>query len=249
MAVGDQYNNNKKKSTNVLTYSLVNFSNPTGVDQTKISIDFWGNLLKVSIAPKSEKSSGDYASYDHENAGAMYLSHIKVRQLAGIISKYLEDSSLEINEGVRSKNSIISFHNSLAGSDGACLAIRTFNDAGQLESSYAYEFKNDFHYSLKEFDSLQNEKKTYNNLVEIQAFNQSLIQFADVINGAIAHTVLEYGKFENSRMQTKLNGIAKKLGIEWAQEGAYNSTPSAPRRFDAAGSSPSVGKSYSLDEI
>ena len=256
MALGDNYDNNNKKQRNVNTYSLVNFANPNGVDATKISFDFWGGLIKVYISPKMENSNTDYAKYDHDNSGAVYLSHVKARQLANIFKMYIDDPvAFPGSLGINTKNAVIALHKTLQGSVGPCVSIKIFNESRQLESSFAYEFKNDFHYALKDFENMEEDlNKVFDNNVEVETFYALLIKFADNINGAVAHSVLEYGKFDSSRSQSKLNAIAQKLGIEWAQKG-YNNK-STTNLFNDSGKSnnskpnkPSPGRNYTIDDI
>lgn len=247
MALGDTYNNNNSnKRKNVNTYSLVNFANPEGVDKTKLSFDYWANMIKVSIAPLKEGGNSEYNSYDHDNAGNIYLTHIKARQLAAIIERYIKDPvTFPDNAGVNTKNSVIALHKTLNGSAAACLVIKVFNDSKQIESSYAYEFKNDFYFTMENFEDLETEyDKVFDNTSEIMSVYSLLMQFSDTINGALAHSVLEYGKFNNTKINSTLGSIAKKLGVE------YNgySNKSNTNVFEGTGNT-KPGRTYSLDDI
>ena len=250
MALGDTYNNNDdKKTKNVNTYSMVNFANPEGVDKTKLSFDFWGNLMKVSIAPVKESKGNGYNEYDHENAGKVYLTHMKARQLAAIISRYPADPvGFPDNAGVNTKDSVVVLHKTLNGSTGPCLVIKKFNESGQMEASFAYEFKNDFHYAVENFEDLEKDyDKVFDNELELASVCAIFAQFAETINGALAPSVLEYGKFDQGKVMNGLYKIADKLGVQ-LNGGYSNGGGQKTDVFSGSGTS-KPGRRYSIDDI
>lgn len=220
MALGDTYNNNKKDyegKNSPTVYSKFSWSNTESkIDPSRLSPTFWNGMLKLAIAPLKPNSNPDIIEFDHENAGAVYLTHIKAKMLADEITLFLSNMEAYKNQGVTSGSGLVSISNGkeLAGALTPCLIIRSIDESGKSVASFLYEFKSDYHYSIRNY----NEKdasfdKFYNVNLEIEMLRDLLLEYHISMSGALAYSVLEFGKYEAGRTTAKLDGIAEKLGV------------------------------------
>lgn len=224
MALGDTYNNNERKNYSPSVSSGYRFSNPeSNIDKTSLSFTYWNKLLKVSIAPRKE-TEGDTIAFDHENAGSVYLSHTKALILYKEIVKFLEGykkGKVPKNAGVTSGNEGLIYicTGEEFNVEGPCLVIRKVDENGKCTSTFVYEFKRDTHSSIidytektAEFNSIAYE------MLEIEQFANLLKSYYEAMTMAVAYSVQEAGKYDNSRINTKLKLIGDKLGVEFAKQ-------------------------------
>lgn len=220
MALGDTYNNNERKNYSPSVTSGYRFSNPeSAIDKTSLSFSFWNKLLKVSIAPRKE-TEGDTIAYDHENAGAVYLSHSKAyifhKEIINFLDAYKKGASPK-NVGVStgSEGLIYICTGEEFNANGPCLVIRKIDENGKSTSTFVYEFKRDaqsvVNYSEKttEFES---------NIFEFNEIEQLAVllkNYYDSMTMAVAYSVQEANKYDNSRINTKLKIIGEKLGVDF----------------------------------
>lgn len=219
MALGSdnnyQSNSGKTKYREPEVYSCYNMSNVEGVDPSALSFSFFRNLLKVSIAPKIANPTGD-KMWDHDNATIIYLTHTKARMLREEIDKVL--SGEKFNGGVNSgTDGLISFSDGKEiGSNYYCLIIRKIDENGNISSTYAYEFKSEYHYGISNFDSSNStHDKDYFDNLEIEQFKCLLEDYYRSMTNALAYTVVNNLRFDMSRINTKLTDIAEANGITY----------------------------------
>ena len=221
MSLGDVYNNNKndrKVSNDPTVYSPYKFSNSeSDIDPSAMSITYWNSTMKVSISPKKNVPNGEIA-FDHDNAVSIYLSHTKARILAEEIKAFKEGKinsvSVDTNKGLLSISNGKEF-----GVNSYFMVIRTFDQENNtVNSSYAYEFKKRYHYAIRNFDekNMDNFEKVYYDEIELDQFVTVLEEYYKAMTGAMAFSVIDQSKYNNSRVQTKLDSIAMKLGIDWS---------------------------------
>ncbi|MGL5327906.1 MAG: hypothetical protein ACRDD7_01470 [Peptostreptococcaceae bacterium] len=229
MALGDMTvaNNNKKNYSPVL-YSAYKFSNAESVvDQTILTPTFWNGMLKLAISPRKNTGNTEEVSWDHDNAIAMYLSHIKARLLYNEVCKFQQDMNAFNNVGVPSGAGLISISNGKEfGINNPCLVIRKLDaQTGQVESSIAYQFKYDYHYSIRNFEEKTSDfDKIYDNNLELEMFKDLLKGYYEAQSGAVAYSVIDAMKFDMSRLNTKLTAVGEKLGVEMG--GGYKNNQS-----------------------
>lgn len=221
--LGDTYNNNKydrKANNDPTVYSPYRFSNTDGIDPSQLSISFWNSTLKVAISPRKNTSNGEPA-YDHDNAASIYLSHTKARILAEEIIAFKKGKINNVS--VDTPKGVISISNGKEfGVNSTFVVIRTFDlENNTVSSSYAYEFKKGFHYGIRNFDekNLNDFEKIFYDEMELDQFLTVLTEYYKAMTGAMAFTVIDQMKYNNSRTQTKLDSIAMKLGIDWSNGG------------------------------
>lgn len=227
MALGDTYNNNEKKNYSPSVTSGYRFSNAeSAIDKTALTFSFWNKLLKISIAPKKEIES-DVVSFDYDNAGSIYLSHTKALMLYNEIMIFLEDykaGNAPKNVGVPSGNEGLIYicNGEEFNADGPCLVIRKIDEKGHCTSTYVYEFRRNTHYTIKNYIEKTAEFDTnFYNELEIEQFANLLKSYYESMTMATAYSIQEAGKYDNSRMNTKLKIIGEKLGVDFTKQ-SYN---------------------------
>lgn len=227
MALGDVYNNNrgdKRFNNDPNVYSPYKFSNTEGLDPSSLSITFWGSTMKITIAPKKNTPNGEI-SFDYDNGISVYLTHTKARILAEEIKAFLNG---KINNcGVDTNKGFISISNGKEfGTNAKFLVIRSFdNENNTVSSSYAYEFKEQYHYSIRNFEEKKiNFEKNYYDDIEIEQFVTLLEEYYKAMTGAIAFTVIDQNKYNNSRINSKIEMIANKLGVEFGGDKSSSSS-------------------------
>ena len=230
MALGDTYNNNEKKNYSPSVSSGYKFGNPdSNVDKTALSFNYWNKLLKISIAPKKE-TEGDTIAYDHENAGSVFLSHRKAFILYKEISNFLELYNKGLptpkNAGVSSGSEGLIYicNGEEFNAEGPCLVIRKVNDKGESTSVFVYEFRRNVHSSVINYSekTADFEANTYA-VLEIEEILNILKSYYEAMTMAVAYSVKEANKYDDSRMNTKLKVIGEKLGVEFGRQNNSNS--------------------------
>lgn len=240
MALGDSnYNNNdnnERKFYEPIVYSPYGVSNTEGVDPSALSFQFFRGLLKISISPmKAGAKPGDKNLWDHENAASVWLTHTKADMLAREIRAVMGNPNSIDNAGVATGvDGLISFSTGKElGATAPCIIIRKIdNNTGTVIASYAYQFRTQYHYALRNFDPNNPagcEKYYYDNL-EIDMFITLLEDYAKAIGGAQAYATLYAAKFDIQRNNTKMGLIMDKMGIE--MKGNYNRNRSQGSFFD-----------------
>jgi len=218
MALGEQYNNNKKFVEPVV-HSRYAFSNPNSkVDQTRIGFDFWAGLLKVTVSPKKGENSEGFSTWDYENNISIYLPHTKAEMFKEELIKFLNNKNEYNNSGVGAGAGLISISNGKEyGIDCPVITIRNINEQGAVQASFAYQINQQYYFAIKNFNEKEPskyEKEYYDNL-EIEQIIKLLDSYVKATSGAIAYSVIENNRFNNSRINTKLDLTCEKLGIEF----------------------------------
>lgn len=245
----NNYNNNKK-TYSPKVFSQYKMSNPeSNVDATSFNPSFWNNMLVLSISPLKEVTDGK-ATYDHDNAASVYLSHTKARLLYDEICLFQQNPELYNNVGVDSGAGLIRLTNGKEfGVNSPLLVISKMDrNTGELVSSYAYHFKQDYHYTIRNFDQDTFEfDKIFNNNIEIEQLKTLLVQYYEAMSGAMAYSIVENMKYDMSRINTKLDKCAEGLGVEYKANNRSNSNKSSGSLF-----SNKEGRNFSsstIDEI
>ncbi|MGL5752613.1 MAG: hypothetical protein ACRCXT_18900 [Paraclostridium sp.] len=221
MSLGDtnnSYNNNKKKPYQPKVYSPYKMSNTeSAVDQTQFSTSFWNNMLVLTIAPMVQNNGKDIA-FDHDNAASIYLSHTKARMLHDELEMFIQDPHQFNNVGVNSGMGLIYISNGAEfGVTTPVLVVSKINpETGVPESSYAYQFKQSYHYSIRNYDgNTADFDKIYHDNLEIEQLKTLLRSYYEAMTGALAYTVVDNMKYDMSRINTKLDSCTEKLGVEY----------------------------------
>lgn len=225
MSLGAQNQNfskntdNNKKQYEPTVYSPVQFKNPKGIDPSELSFTFWNRMLKINISPKKDEKPGDkYPTYDHENNISIHINHLKARMLYNEIEEFLKDpnkiNSIGINSGTAG---LLTISNGKEfGVNSPVMVIRKMDEAGNVNTSYAYEFNaNDYYTTIRNFDE---KSKKYDTVampnLELIVLQDLLRAYYESANYAAAYAVVDSMKFDVSRINTKLELLLDNAGIK-----------------------------------
>lgn len=265
MPYGNYSQNNQKKGPyDPTVYSAYKFNNAmSAVDKTQLSCQFWNDSLRIMIAPRNADSPDDQPTFDTKNSISIYLNYMKARMLADVLRKFLEDPEKYDNTGVVAGSSVISF---TTGKDFSSkfpmVIIRKVDESGNITSSFAYEVKGDYYFSIQGFTEKSNGQYDQNFYpeIELQCLLTLLEEFYKAQTKATAYSVLDAFKYDQYRMSMKINRIGEKLGLDMN----VSSNGSAPRSSStsyfsrnngassSSGSSESYGSGYTsatLDDL
>ena len=219
MSLGSTYNNNQNSNRNtpeVTVYSGYRMNNAESqIDATCLTARFWKTNLCLSINPR-KNTGNDEVTFDMDNGITIYLSHTKARILKNELELFLKDPVTYNCSGVNSGAAVITISNGVEyGKNTPVLTIRKLNDESQVVASFAYEFKSNYYFALRNYDG-----KNYNTAadeyknIEIEQLITLLDQYVLSATGAQAFSVLDNGKFATARTNAKIDAIAASLGVE-----------------------------------
>ena len=211
--------NNKYEAPTV--YAPVRFRNPEATtDPSELSFSFWKNMLKVVISPKLEERAGDqYVMYDHnsQNNASILLSPMKAKMFHDDIIHMMEDDGIDSTGVTSGASGLITFSNGKEfGVDGYMLVIRKLDENGNVQSSYSYQFnKPEYYFSVRNYnESSHDYDRISHDNMEINYFLQLLEDFSNSQNFAYAYSNIDAGRFNFGRINTKIEMVMDKLGIE-----------------------------------
>lgn len=226
MALGSTYNNNAQKSNapDLSVYSNYRMNNAESkIDATCITFRFWKSNLCIGIFPR-KNTGNDEIAFDMDNGITIYLSHTKARILSNELKLFLKDPVTYNAVGVPSGQAAISISNgSEYGKDVPVVTIRKVNSNGEVTASFAYEFKTNYYYSIRNYDgkNFNSNYEDYKN-IEIEQFISVLDEYVKASTNAIAFTVMDQRKYSYTRMDNKVEAIAAALGVDPAKSGNNN---------------------------
>lgn len=245
MALGNNYDNNKKNQYMPVYYSEYGAGNKdSNVDPSAIGYSFYNRMLKITISPL-KVGNGNQISYDHDNAAIVWLTHSKARLLHDAIQKVLngETSNVGVPTGVEG---FVRFSDGKElGVNNYCLIINKINENGEVISGYAYEFKAKHHYHVENFNPADKSthKKVYNHNLEVLQLLDVLKTYYMSMTGAYAYATMDGMRFNTNTSNTKMDLIMSKLGIDY-KPGTTSRQSSGSSYFDRGGiSSEADGRS------
>ena len=250
MALGE----NKRNDFHPTVYGY-QFSNPEAkVDKTALTFNWWNKMLKLSIAPKLN-NGGDYSQYDHKNAISIYLSVQSAKALQIVTEDFVAwlkenaGQGKEYNRAIQVKNGIVLLSNGgfIHQPDTPCVVIAKINESGKVESSYAYEFKIDYQFSIEGYNpedgSYRSDTSLFTNM-EPELMVLAIDQYVKAVTGMVAGSVVN----ELQPMRDAQRKIADKLGVSLGNFSGGQSTRTSYFN-NQAGASESQPASSTLDEI
>ena len=218
MALGDN-TNNRKQNYEETYYSRLKFTNYE--DKKMVSFSYWKGFLKICI--NNVKESGVGVEYDE--IAAIHLSptkaHILKEQL--IYFRNMEDSattnkSFGVDTGIGETKNFIAIGNTASSTENDAqrvLSIGKVDINGNLLEGNEFNFNHQYHFGI-EWSNLQAMECTtnYNDNTELDMLIILLEQYVIAMTGATAYSVMDLGRFNNSRINTKIELVMNKLGIE-----------------------------------
>ena len=241
------YNNNDNYRPSNTTYSSVSFPNPDFMDGSRLSISYFNKLLTVSIAKKSGGNNTEYPTYDTENQKDIYLSLPKAKILYDLIQKLKNDDNIhnvcvETNKGLLMISDGKEFN-----SESPCLVIYAGAEDGSV-LQWIYQFKPHYHNGAYNYDiDSKDYQKIYFDDLELEAFENALLQYYNAGTYAIAASVMEASMYKRQAMVDKINAIAEKVGVQPSNGGGnYSNHTSFISNDDSknSGSNDIIPKEY-----
>jgi len=229
MALGQNtYNNNNEKEVyrpSVYGYSMSNTESE--IDVTNLSFSMWKGTLKIAIAPRIENDKSENPSWDRKGAALIYLNHSKARIFAETLKGFLKSPKTFNQRGTNAGQGLITISTGEEfGKSAPCIVIRKINEAGQVESSYAYEFKRNYHCAIEKFDEktgeFSSDYDSFKNL-ELLQFITMLESYYNAMTGAVAFSVVDNMSWSQNRIDESLNKIASGVGVELYSQKAAKS--------------------------
>ena len=208
------YNNNDKTPV-CTTYSGVSFSNPeSNLGQTKISINYFNKIMKISIASRNNNgSNNEYATYDNDNAVSVYVSNIKARILYLLIEKKLLADPEVHNVCVELKNGLIKVSDgSEYGSSNYCISISYASEDGSVHE-IVYETKSRFHTGALNYTNGSYQTESFDD-IELETFMMTLDEYYKASSYAVAASVWEANMYRHEYEINLIKSIAEKCGVQ-----------------------------------
>lgn len=249
MALNDYDQNNKKeyKPTHYSNYRMSNIEST--VDQTVMTFTYWNGALKISIVPLKPGSNAENVAFDYDNAIDIYLNHSKAYILASEIERFMADPERFNSSGVPSGQGLITISNGKEfGIDCPCMVVRKIDEQGLPTSYYVYQFKNDYHFSVRNYDAKQGSfDKVTDDYADMEIYQLKLLleEYYKAMTGAVAYSVVDANRYEQRKIMNSLNSICDKLGIQSYGNGGH--TKSSTSVF--ANSKPTNYSSASLSSV
>lgn len=226
-------NNNRNDTFEPTFYSPYRMNNgDSAVDKTCLTLNYWKQMLKISINPRKNTGDNGDMLFDMENNISIFLNHTKAAILSNELKNFLKDRVTYNGAGVSTAQGVITVSNgSEFGVETPILIIRKLDEVGNVISSFAYEFKTNFHFSIRNYNGGKDFVKdfeSYNDL-ELKELILVLDEFCKATTYATSYTVNEKMRYNQDKMQGTINSIAEKLGIEVPRSGmrrrsGYSST-------------------------
>ena len=233
MALNDNYNGgyNKghgsysKEDKRPQSYSMYSsMYNTAGVDPSRLSIDYFSNVMKISIAPmvKEGNSETGVPSYDYNNSISVFIRQNEARILKSEIEYFISDPVAFNNSGVAMRSGIITINNGKEyNTHSPCIIIRKVDDNGKVVSSYLYECNTDNMFSIRNYNEAKNtfDKVTVDyQYTELYHIIEHLNAYLSASTNAVAHSVLDNTRFVNNRLNTKIDTIGAAMNIKFGGE-------------------------------
>lgn len=244
MAAFGNYGQTNLNTPTVYGYAL--FNKESTIDKTMMSFSMWKTTLKIGIFPLIE-SDNDEVKYDKKNGTSIFLTPTKARIFSTILQNFKQDPVKFNNNGVPAGQSLITIVNSSEFNKpeaGPAIIIRKISAEGQVESSYAYEIKKNFHNAVVGFNEktgkFDQDFTSYNDL-EIDMIITQLEEYYKAMTNATAFTVID-GTYQT------FDKIASKIGVDlnagYNGGGGYNKSYFNNRSADTGNTAAAGAASY-----
>lgn len=209
-------------------YGSAFFNKESTVDKTMLSFSMWRSTIKVGIYPLID-TDDDQVKYDRKNGLAAFLTPIKALMFSKILRDFMRDPKANHSRGVPSGAHLLTIEDPTLPNGfnkpnaNPIIVIRKVLEDGTMESSYAYEIKNDPSNSIREYND------------KTGAFTRDPISFKYVELEMIAIQLEEYVRaMTNAQafsttdtLYPVFDKLASKLGVDIsqnAQQGTYKNS-------------------------
>lgn len=194
------------------------FNNPeSNIDQTTLAFGYWNRMLKMTIAPKRPQTNPELpVTYDMEAGITVFLSFSKAKMLAEELKKYLENPNEFETRGIPTGKGLILISNGQEyGYNGPVLTIRKTNETGMTVSAYAYQFKTDYYYAIKNYkdDGTFLKDTAGYEFMEVNMVIDLLEKYYIEMTYATSYVVNDQMQF-TGRMMDKIDAIMSAVGAQ-----------------------------------
>ena len=200
-----------------------------------LSFSFWKGNLKISISEIKESYSG----VEYEELAYIHLSPNKAQILKAQLIDFmnLEDTattniSVGVDTGMNDTKNFIAIGNTNTSTDDdiqRTLCIGKVSPDGKVLEKTDFNFNHQYHFGIKWTDvrTMDCETKFRDN-TELELFIIVLDEYIKSMTGAMAYSVMDMGRFDYSRINTKIELVMNALGLEvkGSSKPNYNSSNS-----------------------
>lgn len=217
---GNNSGNNGNRPFENTYYSRFRLKNGNDV----INISYRSGLMILDMG--SIGSEG----FKFNSAIQIYLSPMKAHMLVSQIHAMLEyrkgdnidpNKGFGVNTGMGEKVSFIAF--STDADKIIYITIGKFDNQGTITESYKFALNHNYNYSL-EWDNVENNNlsKVYDEDAEIIMLMNAIEDFSRSMNGAIGYAVADTARWDQHRLNKRIDQMFDKMGIERQSYGSSN---------------------------
>ena len=252
MAIGDNgTNNNNGKMYENTYFSRLRFKNADS--KLALGVSFRSGLLILEISELQDQNG-----FKYEPLQSIFLSPTKARLFADEIRKFkdylysgeiIPNKAFGVNAGMNEKVSYIAIH--ADESKNIYITIGKIDGNGQIIEQATMALNKEYHFAL-EWDNIQTMElsKVYNDDLEIGQLIDVLDDFARSMNGAIAYSAIDLGRYDLGRVLKKMDPIYDKLGIERKNSGTNGGSYGRSNSFlDNVGRSGSNSNHTTIEDV
>lgn len=257
MAIGEgSYGGYQRKNQDLTYYSRFNIKNG---EMKALTATFWAGLLQISIDTKEGASTDVMARY--VNLIKINISAMKARILVNQIKAFEdyvasaktidEKKAFGINTGIGDTITFLALHANKEKTP--IITIGKFDNEGVITEKADFVIAKDHNYGLdwSDLESNKLDKHFYNN-VDFEYFKSLVTNFANNMDGALAYSVHDLGRYDIRRNTDKIEQIMGKLGLEVFRPNNYNSNRTNDFLNGTGTSKSNTGTgsvSHSIDDI
>ena len=226
-------NNNNQQNKGRTTYTPIRYINPdSSVDKTRLSFEYWNSTLKIKITNRKETGNNEIV-FDDTDSAVIFLTPDKARIFANEVKNFIKDPLKYNNCGVNTTKGVITLNNGAQhGTTNPCIIIRQIDpNDGTIQKTYAYEFKTEYHYAIRNLDASDNEIRGFDkefetySYLELEQLVCMLENFCKASTYAYVAAANKANEYKENIMTNKIDSIMNKLGIEYSgrsQRNNYN---------------------------
>lgn len=245
-------NNNKQEYSPVQVYSDYKMSNTNSpIKPSVMTHSFLRSQLVFTISPLKPSNDGSI-NWDYKNGLSIYITHKKAFMLAQELKAFKENKDLVC--GVTSGNGCINiFKGTKYGVDSPVVVISKLDDKGAVMAEEIYHINMDYHYAIRNFEpnDFSFDKQFYNDL-EIDQMIILLEEYYKAMTSAIAYSVLDKNKYNDTAAMNLLKATAAQVGVEIKSGGSNTGNSYKGSAFDSrqnSNGSNGVSNPYSQSSI
>lgn len=259
MAIGSEYNGNNNsgssnnKQTDTTYYSRFKIRSKDG--KRSLGLTFWSGLMILDINDVDNNNGFKVTSLE-----TIRLSPTKAKILASELrafKEYMKQDKIDpnkafgVNSGLGNEVPYIGFSAMDDEDRTVVITIGKINGSGNILSSQSLVLDNNEYLYALEWNNLAKmdvERVQYTHL-ELDMIIDALTDFGNHMNGALAYSVLDLGRYDNVRMNRRFDAIYDKLGIEKYTPGQGGRNGGTNNFLSNLSTSNKASTSRSLDDI